>query len=99
METFTDDVMRKLLRSSLKTVGADASGSRCGRRGRLRRRRAHQSQSAHHRQPGAERGRERARIRHHPLVPGDIPIYGYIHDGKSSNLIKVPKATAAGQTR
>ena len=35
----------------------------------------------------------------HPLVPGDIPIYGYIYDVKSGKLIEVPAATAAGRAR
>ena len=39
------------------------------------------------------------RIRNHPLVPGDIPIYGYIYDVKSGKLIEVPAATAAGRAR
>ena len=37
------------------------------------------------------------RIRHHPLVPKDIPIYGYIYDVKSGKLVEVPEATAAGR--
>ncbi|WP_310396478.1 hypothetical protein [Hymenobacter sp.] len=38
-----------------------------------------------------------ARIRRHPLVPGTIPVYGYIYDVKSGQLIEVPEATAAGR--
>jgi len=37
------------------------------------------------------------RIRHHPLVPSDIPIYGYIYDVKSGNLNEVPEAITAGK--
>ena len=37
------------------------------------------------------------RIRNHPLVPKDIPIYGYIFDVKSGSLVEVPEATAAGR--
>ena len=40
-----------------------------------------------------------ARIRSHPLVPGNIPIYGYIYDVKTGRLIEVPAATAAGAAR
>ncbi len=36
------------------------------------------------------------RIRSHPLVPGNIPIYGYYYDVKSGRLVEVPEATAAG---
>ncbi|WP_018507960.1 hypothetical protein [Thiobacillus thioparus] len=39
------------------------------------------------------------RIRAHPLVPGNIPIYGYIYDVKSGKLVEVPAATAAGRAR
>ncbi len=39
------------------------------------------------------------RIRSHPLVPGEIPIYGYIYDVRSGKLIEVPEATAAGRVR
>ena len=37
------------------------------------------------------------RIRNHPLVPTEIPIYGYIYDVKSGKLIEVPEATQAGK--
>lgn len=36
------------------------------------------------------------RIRSHPLVPGTIPIYGYIYDVKTGQLTKVDAASAAG---
>jgi len=36
------------------------------------------------------------RIRSHPLVPGGIPIYGYIYQVESGRLLEVPEATAAG---
>jgi carbonic anhydrase len=36
------------------------------------------------------------RIRRHPLVPGDIPIYGYIYDVRTGKLVEVPEATRAG---
>jgi carbonic anhydrase len=38
------------------------------------------------------------RIRNHPLVPGDIPIYGYIYHVETGKLVEVPEATAAGRT-
>jgi hypothetical protein len=31
--------------------------------------------------------------------PGDIPIYGYIHDVRSGKLIEAPAATEAGRAR
>jgi len=37
------------------------------------------------------------RIREHPLVPRNIPIYGYVYDVKSGRLNEVGKATEAGR--
>jgi carbonic anhydrase len=37
------------------------------------------------------------RIRAHPLVPGRIPVYGYLYDVKTGKLIEVPGATEAGR--
>jgi carbonic anhydrase len=37
------------------------------------------------------------RIRSHPLVAGDIPVYGYIYDVRSGKLLEVPEATEAGK--
>lgn len=37
-----------------------------------------------------------ARIRGHRLVPGDIPIYGYVYDVRSGKLIEVAQATEVG---
>jgi carbonic anhydrase len=98
METFTDDIMRDLLASSLKTASVDASGWHDAGDG-----------------PGSTEGQfidwltiknqeesvlaDVQRIRNHPLVPGDIPIYGYIFDVKSGKLVEVPAATAAGKAR
>ena len=44
------------------------------------------------------RSEDVTRIRHHPLVSNDIPIYGYIYDVKSGKLVEVPEATAAGKS-
>ena len=96
MELFTNDIMGDLLSSSLKTASVDASGWHDSGQG-----------------PGSAEGRyinwltikdnaksvveDVTRIRSHPLVPSDIPIYGYIYDVKTGKLIEVPEATAAGQ--
>lgn len=95
METFTNEVMAGLLAQSLKTASVDASGW-------------HDSGDG----PGSVEGtyinfltisnlaesvvEDVKRIRNHPLVPGNIPIYGYIYDVRSGRLIEVPEATAAG---
>jgi carbonic anhydrase len=37
------------------------------------------------------------RIREHPLVPADVPIYGYIYDVKTGRLEEVKAATESGK--
>ena len=39
------------------------------------------------------------RIRTHPLVPNNIPIYGYMYDVKTGRLAEVPEPTAAGELK
>jgi carbonic anhydrase len=39
------------------------------------------------------------RIRNHPLVPADIPIYGYLYDVKTGKLNEIAEATQAGKAR
>lgn len=96
MLLFTDEIIRGLLASSLKTATIDENGW-------------HDSGDG----PGSLEadfidwltikdlvGSVRddvQRIRHHPLVPGEIPIYGYIYDVKTGRLIEVPEATTAGK--
>lgn len=96
METFTDDIMRGLLASSLKTSTVDASGWHDSGEGQG-------STEGHYINwltiPNNETSvvHDVQRIRNHPLVPNDIPIYGYIYDVKSGKLIEVPQATEAGK--
>lgn len=98
METFTDEIMRGLLASSLKTSSVDEGGWHDSGQG-----------------PGSTEGNyidwltindnpssvveDVTRIRNHPLVPGDIPIYGYIYECESGKLVEIPEATAAGKAR
>ncbi len=97
MELFTDEIMRDLLASSLKTATFDGTVWRDTRSG-----------------PGSTEGHfdwltikeqlesvaaDVKRIRSHPLVPGDIPIYGYIYDVTTGRLVEVPEATEAGKAR
>ncbi len=96
MLTFTDEIMRRLLASSLKTASVDASGWHDSGQG-----------------PGSTEGNyvdwltisdlaqsvvdDVQRIRNHPLVPKDIPIYGYIYDCKTGTLNEVAEATRIGK--
>ena len=38
-------------------------------------------------------------IRNHPLIPANIPIYGFIFDVSLNELIPVPEATQAGRAQ
>ncbi len=96
MELFTDEVMRDLLASSLKTATHDGKAWRDSGAG-----------------PGSTEGQfvdwltieeqsksvlaDVKRIRNHPLVPRDIPVYGYVYDVATGKLVEVPEATAAGK--
>jgi carbonic anhydrase len=96
MQLFTDTVMADLLQHSLETATITQDGWKDVGSG-----------------PGSSAGKfikwhtfdnleqsvvdDVARIRSHPLVPRDIPVYGYIYDVKSGRLIEVEAATAAGR--
>ncbi len=95
MEFFTDEKMGDLLASSLETAELRADGFHDIGTG-----------------PGSEAGRsikwltiadqaasvveDVSRIRNHPLVPAGIPVYGYIYDVRTGELVEVPEATTAG---
>jgi carbonic anhydrase len=98
MEYFTDEVMRGLLAASLETAALGPDGFTDVGTG-----------------PGSTEGSyidwltiadnaksvvdDVTRIRTHPLVPGRIPIHGYIYDVRTGRLIEVPEATTAGHPR
>jgi carbonic anhydrase len=98
MEFFTNEVMRELLGNSLETAALGAEGFYDVGKG-----------------PGSTEGAyidwltvadrnqavvdDVARIRRHPLVPANIPIYGYVYDVTTGALLEVPAATAAGAKR
>jgi carbonic anhydrase len=98
MEFFTDQVIRGLLANSLETAALGADGFYDVGKG-----------------PGSAEAnyidwltiKEQAqsitedviRIKSHPLVPANIPVYGYIYDVKSGSLIEIPTATAAGKVK
>jgi carbonic anhydrase len=95
METFTDEIMRGLLASSLETATIDKRGWRDIGKG------PGSSEARYidwltiddHARSLVE---DVARIRNHPLVNDSIPIYGYIYDVKSGRLIEVPEASKVG---
>src|SRR3982750_1479023 len=95
MELFTDDVMRRLLGSSLETAELSAQGFRDVGKGPG----STEGQFidwltiADTTQAVVD---DVTRIRRHPLVPKTIPIYGYIYDVKTGRLVEVEKATRAG---
>ncbi|MDH5591963.1 MAG: carbonic anhydrase [Gammaproteobacteria bacterium] len=96
METFNNEIMGNLLASSLKRSSVDASGW-------------HDSGDGEGTTDGkfiqwltindqAQSVTEDVkRIRNSPMVPAEIPIYGYIYDCKSGKLVEVPAATEAGK--
>ena len=95
MEFFTDEVIRGLLANSLETAALGAEGFYDVGTG-----------------PGSPEAKyidwltiseqaqsvteDVARIKNHPLVPKNIPVYGYIYDVKTGRLVEVPVATKAG---
>ena len=96
MLTFTDEVMRRLLASSLKTANFDGKQWTDAGLG-----------------PGSAEAdfidwltiadnpasvvADVRRIRNHPLVPRDIPVYGLIYDVATGKLTEVHDAMQAGK--
>lgn len=95
MEYFTDEVIRGLLAKSLKTARVDASGWHNVTEEGGSDEAKFISFLTISNQAGSVT-EDVQRIKRHPLVPADIPVYGYIYDVKSGRLIDVPEATAAG---
>lgn len=98
METFNDEIMRGLLANSLETATIDATGWHDVGAGPG-------SLEANHiswltiKDQADSVVEDVTRIKNHPLVPGNIPVYGYIYDVKSGRLIEVPEATKIGAVR
>jgi carbonic anhydrase len=96
MVLFTEQDMRNLLASSLKTARLDQSGWHDSGEGRG-------STESNYinwltfSDNAKSVVEDVIRIRNHPLVPDDIPIYGYIYDVKSGKLVEVQEATTAGK--
>jgi carbonic anhydrase len=98
MEFFTDEVIRGLLAQSLETASLGTEGFVDVGKG-----------------PGSGEGafidwltisdtnravvEDVERVRRHPLVPKNIPIYGYVYDVRTGALLEVPEATEAGSVK
>jgi len=97
MEFFTDEVMRSLLASSLETaeLGPDGFRDIGTGPGSSEAKYIHWLTITDNAQSVVE---DVSRIRSHPLVPRNVPIYGYIYDVTTGRLNEVPEATKAGQT-
>jgi len=91
METFTDEIMRKLLASSLKSAVLDASGWRDVGPGPG-------STEGDYidwltiSDNAKSVASDVRRIRNHPLVPNDIAVHGFIYDVRTGKLLDVPEA-------
>jgi carbonic anhydrase len=96
MELFSDEIMRGLLKSSLNTAAFDGKnwsdphpggGSHeCEFIDWLTIKSQEESVTADVR-----------RIRNHPLVPREIPIYGFVYDVATGRLVEVKDAMAVGK--
>jgi carbonic anhydrase len=96
METFTNEIMRDLLRRSLKKAELGETGWIDLGEGE-----GHPAGDFINWLTIQEQSEsvlaDVQHIRSHPLVPKDIPIYGFIYDVKTGKLIEVPEAMAAGR--
>ncbi len=96
MLTFNNEVMGKLLESSLKTASIDASGWHDSGDGPG----TYEGKFVQWltiSDPEQSVTEDVKRIRGSSMVPAEIPIYGYIYDCKSGKLLEVPSATEAGK--
>jgi carbonic anhydrase len=95
MEFFTNEVMRGLLASSLETAELTAQGFRDVGSG-LGSRAGEFVEWLTIKDARQAVLDDVQRVRTHPLVPKNIPVYGFIYDVKSGKLTEVEGARAAG---
>ena len=96
METFTDEIIRDLLSTSLSSATVDENGWRniIEEGGSAEAKNisfltiTNQAESII---------QDVKRIKDHALVPSHIPVYGYLFDVKSGKLIEIPEATISGR--
>ena len=94
MELFDNETMGELLASSLETASVDENGwhdSKAGG-GSVEGKYINWLTFKDNAQSVIE---DVQRIRNSPLVPDNIPIYGYIYDCRTGRLVEVPKASVA----
>jgi carbonic anhydrase len=98
MEFFTDEVIRGLLANSLETAALGAEGfyDVGTGPGSAEAKYIDWLTIADQAQSVAE---DVQRIKNHPLVPANIPVYGYIYDVKTGRLVEVPAATKVGAAK
>ncbi len=98
MELFTDQIMRDLLKTSLKTATIDEKGWRnVENEGGSEEANNIAFLTISHLENSVVE--DVNRIRNHPLVPPHIPIYGYIYQVESGKLIEVKQASQLGQAK
>ncbi|HEY5598509.1 MAG TPA: carbonic anhydrase [Kiloniellales bacterium] len=88
METFTDEIMRGLLASSLDTATIDATGWHDRGKGPGSREGDYIDWLTIKSQAESVKA-DVKRIKAHPLVPDSIPVHGYIYDCKTGRLKEV----------
>lgn len=98
MEFFTDSIMGELLEQSLETAELTPEGFKDVGKG------SGSSEGKYIKWLTIENQAKSVtedviRIRRHPLVPAEIPIYGYIYDVQTGKLIEVPEATQEGKVK
>ena len=95
MQAFSDHVMRQLLASSLQTATYDGKQWHDPGTGQG----SNEGDYINWLTIGDQHDSVVAdvrRLRHHPLVPAEIPIYGMIYDVRSGRLLEVSEAAAIG---
>ena len=97
MQLFTDEIIRNLLERSLKTASIDSNGwKNVTEEGGSSEAKFVPFLTFKNLEDSVVE--DVKRIRNHPLVPKDIPVYGYFYDVKTGKLVEVPEATKIGRS-
>jgi carbonic anhydrase len=97
MQLFTDEIIRNLLERSLKTASIDSNGwKNVTEEGGSTEAKFVPFLTFKNLEDSVIE--DVKRIRNHPLVPKDIPVYGYYYDVKTGKLVEVPEATKIGRS-